>query len=105
MENLKEKTQEFATLVEKQQREYYEKEYPNSPKVITDQSCRTLVRPGGFKYNKVDVGSSGKFMVDRDGNIYGIRAYGQVNKKHAYGTLETTDDWYWGNYKPVRKKK
>ena len=62
------------------------------------------VRPGKV-YTKVDIGPahniSGKFMVETEtGIIYGIKAYGKVHKGHVYGTLDTTADWYWGEYYP-----
>lgn len=58
----------------------------------------------GGKYARVDQRSSGRFMVELStGNIYGIKGYGQVHKGHFYGTLDTTDDYFWGAYYPVRK--
>ena len=62
----------------------------------------------GPKYTKVNLGPahniSGKFMVENStGVIYGIKGYGQVHKGHVYGTLDTVDEWYWGNYGPERK--
>lgn len=57
----------------------------------------------GNKYTKVDIGTGGRFMVDQEGNIYGIKAYGQVHKGHHYGTLDTINDWWWGEYYPVKK--
>lgn len=58
----------------------------------------------GNKYAKVDVGGSGKYMVDlSDGAIYGIKAYGVIHKGHQYGTLDTIDDWFWGDYTAVKK--
>lgn len=47
----------------------------------------THIRPGK-KYTKVDVGYSGKYMIDNDGNVYGIKGYGQINKKKFYGNLK-----------------
>ena len=59
----------------------------------------------GSKYAKVNVGGSGKFMVEiATGNIYGIKGYGQVNKGHAYGTLDTIANFFWGGYAPATKK-
>ncbi len=52
----------------------------------------------GNKYTKVDIGSSGKYMVDKEGNIWGIKAYGQIHKGHNYGTLDTINDYFWGDY-------
>ena len=57
----------------------------------------------GTKYTRVDVGSSGKYMVDAAGNIFGIKAYGVINRRRQYGTLDTTAEWYWGGYAPVKR--
>lgn len=66
--------------------------------------ARTYVRPGK-KYTKVDVGHSGRYMVDNEtGEIFGIKAYGQVHKGHAYGTLETIENYFWGRYYPTKIK-
>jgi hypothetical protein len=70
-----------------------------------DHECATQVVIGK-KYDKVDVGPrsnwSGKFMIDKAGNIFGIKGYGQINKRKFYGTLETINEWFWGEYTPVR---
>lgn len=70
-----------------------------------DSECATRVIPGQ-KYTKVDVGPasnwSGKFMVDADGNIYGIKAYGVINKRKHYGTLDTVTCYFWGEYHPIK---
>lgn len=59
---------------------------------------RVTIKPGR-RYAKVDVGSSGKYMVDNvTGEIFGIKAYGQVHKGNRYGTLDTIDQYYWGHY-------
>jgi len=56
------------------------------------------VKPGR-KYTKIDVGSSGKYMVENaTGRIYGIKAYGVVHLGHQYGTLDTINEWQWGRY-------
>ena len=57
----------------------------------------------GKKYIRVDVGGSGKYMVDLEGNIYGIKAYGVIHKGHCYGTLDTIDDWFWGDFRAEKK--
>ena len=62
----------------------------------------------GPKYTKVDVGPghnmSGKFMIENaTGVIYGIKGYGKVHKGHMYGTLDTVEEWYWGDYYPARR--
>ena len=66
-------------------------------------SIETRIIPGR-KYIKVDVGSSGKYMVDTaTGEIFGIKGYGQVHKGHRYGTLDTIHEWNWGGYTAFRK--
>lgn len=65
--------------------------------------AQTSVKPGKV-YFKVDIGGSGRFMIDiQSGTIYGIKAYGQVHKGHQYGTLDTTAEWNWSDYRPSRK--
>ena len=57
----------------------------------------------GTKFTKVDVGTSGKFMVENStGNIYGIKGYGVIHKGHFYGTLDTTAEYSWGKYYPEK---
>jgi hypothetical protein len=90
--------EQFAKKVEKEQRETLLKRFPDYP--FPDQYNTKIVE--GKKYTKVDVGNSGKFMIDEDGNIYGIKGYGQINKKKWYGTLDTTDQYYWGEYHPIK---
>lgn len=91
---------EFAELVEREQTEAYVSRNPETPKDILLRHCETRVVLGK-KYTKVNVGDSGKFMIDADGNIFGIKGYGVIHKGHRYGTLETTQEWFWGEYYPV----
>lgn len=92
-----EKIKAFAELVEREQAERFKEEYPrlDPPKVH--------IRPGK-KYTKVDVGGSGKYMVDADGNIFGIKAYGVIHKQKRYGTLDTINKYLWGWYAPVMRR-
>ena len=97
---MKEKLQAFADLVER---------HGLAQLVLSGVNCeanqintKSHIRPGR-KFTKVDRGSSGKFMVDNaTGEIFGIKAYGQVHRGHCYGTLDTIADWYWGRYYPER---
>ena len=91
-----EKLQRFAHLLQTSRRERYMRR-GNSPQFI-DKECAVHVRPGK-KYTKVDVGSSGVYMVDLEGNIFGIKAYGVIHRGHYYGTLDTVDQWNWGGYR------
>lgn len=66
-------------------------------------ACKVKIVPGK-KYTKVDVGSSGKYMVvNETGEIYGIKAYGVIHRGHYYGTLDTIAEWTWGDYTARRR--
>jgi hypothetical protein len=66
-------------------------------------NAETSIKPGS-KYVKVDVGTSGKFMVEIvSGNIFGIKGYGTPHKGHFYGTLDTIAEYDWSQYYPARK--
>jgi hypothetical protein len=63
-------------------------------------NARTRIKLGRV-YAKVDIGTSGRLMVEiSTGIIFGIKAYGKVHRGHVYGTLDTIHDWFWGHYKP-----
>lgn len=90
----------FAALLEKQQLEQLTASGLACQANIDNCKTKTKI---GQKFTKVDVGSSGKFMVENEtGNIYGIKGYGVVHKGHFYGTLDTTADYYWGEYYPQK---
>lgn len=70
---------------------------------------RKVVFEEAKKYIKIDIDNngsrSGRFMIDKaTGEIYGIKAYGQINKNHYYGTLDTITNYFWGEYSPIRLK-
>ena len=66
--------------------------------------CRTKIKMGR-KYANVDVGSSGKYMVELDtGAIYGIKAYGVIHRGHYFGTLDTTGDYDWSGYRAIKRQ-
>jgi len=50
------------------------------------------------KYTYIDIGNSGKYLINDNGEIYGIKAYGVINKIRFYGTLDTINEYYWGDY-------
>ena len=53
----------------------------------------------GQKYARVDVGTSGKYMVDlATGEIFGIKGYGVIHRGHRYGCLDTISEWDWRGY-------
>lgn len=85
----------FRTLVEEHQRIQHERNgYNFSPPAVT------VTR--GRRWHKVDVGDSGKYVVEATtGEILGIKGYGVPHHGHRYGTLETIDRYDWGGYAPV----
>jgi hypothetical protein len=90
----------FAAVLEAQRREWHQRKFPSF-------HCPRVKIVPGPKYTKIDEthssGQAGKFMVDNaTGEIFGIKAYGKVHKGHAYGTLDTIDQWDWGGFRPVR---
>ena len=96
------KLQEFAAIVEKQQIENLNVRDLSCEANI--QNCRTRIILGR-KYTKVDVGNSGKFMVDTGENIFGIKGYGVIHRGKRYGTLDTIGNYFWGDYSPIKIKK
>jgi len=93
------KLKRFAKLVQDQTFERLNKVHGNT--VDWSRDSKTNIKPGK-KYVKVDVGSSGKFMVDQDENIFGIKGYGVIHKGKRHGTLDTIDQYYWGSYSPFK---
>lgn len=60
----------------------------------------------GRKYANVDVGRSGRYMVElATGTIYGIKAYGVIHRGHYYGTLDTVNDYTWGDYRATKTER
>ena len=59
----------------------------------------------GPKYTRVDVGTSGKYMVvNATGEIFGIKAYGVIHRGHYFGTLDTVNEYDWSGYLAVRRR-
>lgn len=101
--NQESRVKAFAALVEREQRARYKTEYPNSPGDLEDSVCTVSVHFGP-KYIRVDVGTSGKYMVDRlTEEIFGIKAYGVIHRGHRYGTLDTVSEWNWSGYSAIKR--
>ncbi len=96
--------QEFSDLVFEHRKQYFAK---NKITIYQNETKATDVRiVPGKKYTKIDVGPfsqwSGKFMIDADGNIFGIKAYGVIHRGHHFGTLDTVNNYFWGDYSPIK---
>lgn len=104
---MKEKLQILADLISKETLEHLNKIFPENLSFKPDMWARdskTRIIPG-TKYTKIDVGDSGKYMIDnKTQEIFGIKAYGVVRKGHRYGTLDTINNYYWGNYRAQFKE-
>ena len=88
--------QKLAETIEKQQIERLKQDNLGCDANI--HHSKVTVKQGK-KYIKVDVGHSGKYMVEiSTEKIYGIKAYGVIHRGHCYGTLDEIDQWYWGGY-------
>jgi len=94
-----EKIKTFADLLENQQIECLKKKGLGCQCNIDNAKVKVKE---GKKYIKIDVGSSGKYMIDAEGNIFGIKAYGVIHKGHIFGNLDTINNWYWGDYKAYK---
>ncbi len=95
-----EQLQALADLITRQHKEQWDKDGYTHDLDPARPGCAWVARvKPGRKFTKIDVGSSGKYMVDNEtGEIYGIKGYGVVHRGHRYGALETVGQWYWGGY-------
>ena len=103
--DIKQKLEQFRELVEFQQEERYLAFYtnPETKEAQAKHDSNTRIKMGR-KYANIDVGQSGKYMVELDtGNIYGIKAYGVIHRGHQYGTLDTIYEWDWSGYTATRR--
>ena len=95
------KIEQFAQLLEQQQiQDLVRKIYDP-----TLHNVKVTIKPGR-KYTKVDVGTSGKYMVENSTSIiYGIKAYGVIHRGHWYGTLDTIEEYDWSGYYARKKSR
>ena len=99
----------FRAVVESDTRERYTADWVrdqerghNYPLSVHEPQMVCKIKMGR-KYANVDVGSSGRYMVElATGAIYGIKAYGVIHRAHYYGTLDTIADYDWGGYTAVK---
>jgi hypothetical protein len=96
------KIKEFAKLLENDQlKDLFDSNMSCDTNIL---NCKVKITKKK-KYTYIDVGDSGKYMVENStGNIYGIKGYGKVNKYHKYGTLDTIYNYYWGEYTAIPSK-
>ena len=96
----------FADVLEAAQRAAYLKSFGgySAPHLteLQDNACKVSVHYGKC-FVRVDVGSSGRYMVDAGGCIYGIKGYGVVHRGHRYGCLDTVKFYDWSGYSATLK--
>ncbi len=96
------KIEMFVKLVENDQLENLKAQNFNSEVNIRNCKVTYDVRR---KYILVDIKNSGRYMIDKETQeIYGIKAYGKINKNHYYGILDTISNYYWGQYTAFKMK-
>ena len=100
MENRTQKIKKLAELIEKESKEYLIKRDLGCECNLQNVETRVIE---GKKYTKIDIKTSGKYMIDAEGNIYGIKAYGVIHRGHRYGNLDTIEDYFWGGYTAIKK--
>lgn len=100
--NLNDKINVLTRLIEKETKERYISQFGKDSFHIHERHTKTQVKPGR-KYIKIDVGLSGKYMITKEGEIFGIKGYGVMHFGHHYGTLETINQYYWGEYTASKK--
>ena len=89
-DGLREKLDKVCEQLTQNWGKYHARYYPNSYAISGGPRA---VMVWGRRYVNVDrndgVQQSGVFMVDQEtGLIYGIKAYGKVNKNHNYGLVD-----------------
>ena len=99
---MNDKLEQFRALVEAHTKAHYaadwERDNKTYPLEVHSHSWPCKIKMGR-KYANIDVGSSGKYMVELEtGRIYGIKGYGVIHRGHYYGTLDTINDYNWGEY-------
>lgn len=100
MDGRQEKIEELASLIETQNIEKLKKDGLGCQCNI--DNCKTRIKEGK-KYIKIDIGTSGKYMIDKHGDIFGIKAYGVIHKGHYFGNLDTIHKYYWGEYQAYKR--
>jgi len=107
------KLERFRRMVEDEYNARLKKDWDKMSKAGTTPNVefpdtmkeRVTAKPGK-KYTKIDVRSSGKYMVNNStGDIFGIKAYGVPHLGKRYGNLDTIDQYDWSGYEAHRVEK
>ena len=102
---MNDKLETFRSTVEAQTRARFIAEFDEHNALTIHAPAWACKVKMGRKYANVDVGSSGKYMVElTTDRIYGVKAYGVIHRGHYYGTLDTIQEWNWSDYSAVRRQ-
>src|SRR5947207_539417 len=103
-DDFKTKLDAFAALLEAEQWNQHQIDHPGLTRELLARTCTVTVKERK-KYVTVDVGTSGKYIVVKEtGEIFGIKAYGVIHRGNQFGTLDTINEFYWGDYRAYRRK-
>lgn len=102
-DKMNEKIEKLAKIIENQQIQVLKERNSYCEVNLSNKKVKIV---SGRKYTKIDVGNSGFIMIENSsGNIFGIKAYGVVHKGHSYGNLDTINNYFWGNFYPIKNNK
>jgi len=89
-----------SALIHREKMTYKANEFATLLMIAQQKDVAVKVRS---KYILVDIDHSGAYMIEiATGDIFGIRAYGEINRRHRYGNLSTIHEWKWDGYRGRR---
>lgn len=93
------KISRLALLIEQQQIQELRR---HKPVCRTDlRNCKTQTK-WGRKYVTIEICFCCRYMIEiATGEIFGIRGHGKVHRDYCFGTLDTIEDYWWGEYHAV----
>ena len=95
---------QFAQLVRRQQvaslRAADKEAGFETPQERIDCFCCVKLSPGRSWWT-LSVASLPKLMIhNKTGEIFGVCPPYTIDRRRPYGTIETVDKWYWGEFRP-----
>jgi hypothetical protein len=98
MENFQKLLDEFSATLSRDVRDNYFTRWGGKHENLAEKYSRVELQPGK-KYIRVVLDTSSRYFIEKEtGNIYGSAGWRSPNFKRQYGTLNTVNDWYWGDF-------
>lgn len=98
---LEQKLESLGALIEQEQAERVRRDYPKLFEL--GMTPKVKIVPGR-RYTKIDVGDSGKYMVENETQqVFGIKGYGVIHRGYRFGTLDEMLLWDWSGYRAFKK--